>query len=151
MKMFALSLLACLMLPFSASALPASKANAGRTVLSERNLVGHWISTDLSGDGIWLIVSQVGLEFTQDGRFTATAVMNGGSDQTFTGKYDVDIGKIRLQPDGQSEYICYYTLENDHLTIKPTEIDVTVKLKHGKLTPKKADSIPNEGMGGMQF
>lgn len=100
-------------------------------------LYGSWKSTDLSGDGIWLVVDSIGVDFGQHGTFKATAVMSDGSNKTYKGDYYIDLGKIRLVPDEMQDVICYYSLKNGTLTLKPSKHDITIKLKRGQLDGQK--------------
>ncbi len=129
---------------FSANllALPASKSNQGRIVLKEDQLYGSWVSTDLSGDAIWLVVDNVGVKLNKDKTFDATANMSGGSAKKINGTYEVGIGKIRFKTNSMGDIICYYTLENGQLTVKPDGHDITAKFKKGELSSSSGGGAP---------
>ncbi len=141
--------LSFLLYPLTGSALPASQSHSGREVVKASRLEGSWVSTNLSGDAIWLVVQQVGVTFKDDGTFTASAVLDGGSRDNFAGPYHLDEGKIRLDPKGQSALICTYSIKNGVLTLYNAQHGITATFKRGELPSASSNSSNSPDTGGM--
>ena len=141
---------ACL-LPFSSHALPASKSHSGRMVVKASLIEGSWVSTNLSGDAIWLVVKTVGVNFAKDGTFSATAQLHGGGTDTFSGPYHLDRGKIRLVTSSEGTFICTYTLQDGTLTLYNAQHGITGTFQRGQLQQEQQAPDPGEGMPGMHF
>jgi hypothetical protein len=141
---------ACLF-PLSSHALPASKSYGGRMVVKASQIEGSWVSTNLSGDAIWLVVKTVGVNFAQDGTFSATAQLHGGGTDTFTGPYHLDRGKIRLVPSGVGTFICTYTLQDGTLTLYNAQHGITGTFQRGQLPQEQPQAPAPGGMPGMHF
>ncbi|WOO42567.1 hypothetical protein [Rubellicoccus peritrichatus] len=145
-----LLLITLLCFSIAADALPPGKRHAGRELMRVKELFGDWKSTNISGDGLWLVVSDIGLNLGEHGTFYATAMMNDGGKKIFKGDYYMDKGKIRLDLDEKGDFICYYTLKDDKLNLHFTKHDVRVQFERGKLEVKQkpASSV---GAPGMHF
>ncbi|MBC2593735.1 hypothetical protein H5P28_05610 [Ruficoccus amylovorans] len=138
--------------PAMVFALPASQRNGAKFVKKAEQIEGSWVSTDLSGDAIWLVVDTVGVVFSDDGRFKATAVLEGGSRKSLAGPYHLDLGKVRLEPKGWGTQICTYSIDGGVLTLYNEAHGITAKFKRGELpAPQPRQSAPTGGMPGMGF
>lgn len=135
----------------AAFGLPASKSNSGRIVERADELEGSWVSTDLSGDAIWLVVQQVGVNFKKDETFTVTAVLDGGGRKSFSGPYHVDIGKVRLTPEGLGPQVCTYSVKDGVLTLYNAKHGITGTFKQGTLPAPQQQQSGGGGMPGMHF
>lgn len=145
-----LLLITLISLPVIANALPPGKRNSGRELTPVKELQGNWKSTDISGDGLWLVVSSVGMTLGEHGTFKATALMSGGEKKHFKGDYYLDKGKIRLDLDEKGNFICYYTLKGDKLTLHFTKHDVLLEFERGELQEQQK-SKTGFGAPGMHF
>lgn len=128
--LLALSLTTALTSP-GLHASPASKSNQGRLVAKTGPLPGTWTSRDLSGDAIWLIVSQVTVTFNRDGTFKAQAQMSSGDTQTYQGSYHRSPGKLHLHPEGMDPITCAYTHRHNTFTLKPESYSITATFTRG--------------------
>lgn len=116
-----------------------------RFAVRAERIEGSWISTSLSGDGIWLVVKTVGLDLKADGTFIATAQMHGGDEKIIKGKYHLDIGKVRLTPETMSQLICYYQISGGVFTLKNRKHGITAVFERGQLK----SAAPNHPAGGL--
>ncbi|QYY34953.1 META domain-containing protein [Ruficoccus sp. ZRK36] len=138
-------------LPLTLSALPASKSHSGRIVVKASRIEGDWVSTNLSGDAIWLVVKTVGVTFKKDGTFSATAQLHGGGTDTFSGPYHMDSGKIRLEPATEGTFICTYSIKQGTLTLYNAQHGITGTFQRGQLSTQSQPSEGSRGMPGMGF
>lgn len=150
MKLPRFSLLAVVLLsllPHVSLAQPASKSNMGRIVLSPERLEGSWVSTSLSGDAIWLVVKQVGVEISKDKSFVLTAVMHGGGENHYKGTYVMSGNKLIFDTEKEGKIICYFKYGRGRLVLDNKQHGITGTFKRGTLPKKNPDSL----IPGMHF
>ena len=78
----------------------------------KNQLIGSWDSVRMSDKDLSDRIKVMGYEFRKDGTFDTWAQINKRGKMAFTGKYEVDAGKIKMTISGKGSRTVPFTIKD---------------------------------------